>query len=115
MPVTTPLVNPLSIGGTMTHPPSRPPLASAVLLTCLSLSGCFAARISTHVAEPIRPRQPADVAILAVMPGVVEPGSEWIRPEAMQTLLDGLTRRFPSIRIFDPETTGARLADQSFA
>jgi hypothetical protein len=77
------------------------------------LTGCFTAPISTTVAQPIRPTQPADVTVLAVMPIVVEGGSEWMRPEAMDALVAGLTERFPGIRIIDPTTAGARLADRS--
>jgi hypothetical protein len=81
----------------------------------LLLSGCFAASITTHVAEPIRPLQSADVAVLAVMPVLSEAGSEWMRPQTMDRLVRGLQRRFPGIQVLDPETSGARLADQSYA
>ncbi len=87
----------------------------AVFALAPLVSGCFQAVISTHVAEPIRPARSEEIAVLAVMPGVVEPGSEWLRPQAMQSLVRGLAQRFPHVRLIDPETTGARLADQSLA
>lgn len=93
----------------------RLPAAPALLGLSTILAGCWAATISTSIAEPVRPSQLADAGVLAVMPGVVGAGSEWIRPEAMERLVRGLTQRFPGVRIIDPETTGARLAAQSYA
>jgi hypothetical protein len=87
----------------------------AVLGGSLLLSGCFAASIRTHVSEPVRPPQSAEVAVLAVMPVLSEMGSEWMRPQTMDQLVRGLQRRFPGVQVLDPETTGARLADQSYA
>jgi len=94
---------------------SRLHLSALSVVFSSALSGCFAASISTHIAEPIRPRQSEDVAVLAVMPGVVQSGSEWMRPQAMESLVRGLAQRFPGIQIVDPETAAARLAAQSMA
>lgn len=78
------------------------------------ISGC-AASISTHVSEPVRPAQPSEVTVLAVMPGTVEPGSEWLRRETVQQLVLALTELHPSIEIIGPEETAQRLSAQSLA
>jgi hypothetical protein len=84
-----------------------------VVLSPLAL-GCSAS-ISTQVSEPVRPPQPAEVAVLAIMPGTVETGSEWIRPETMHRLVAALADRYPAIEIVSPEESAQRLTDRSLA
>lgn len=84
-------------------------------LACLgSLTGCMAS-ISTRVEEPIPPSHVEDVTVLAVMPGAIEHGSEWLRPHAMRTLVAALEDRFPGTVIIGPEDAARRLADRVLA
>lgn len=90
-------------------------LRSAALgFAVMALTGC-AASISTHVQEPIQPSGPADVEVLAIMPGIVESGSEWVRPQTMESLVLALRERFPEIEILPPDEVARRLAVQSRA
>jgi hypothetical protein len=90
-------------------------MAQGVVLALSPLVLGCAASISTEVSEPVRPPQPAEVAVLAIMPGTVETGSEWIRPETMQRLVTALADQHPAIELISPEETARRLTDRSLA
>lgn len=78
------------------------------------LPGC-AASISTHLSEPVRPDQPTEVSVLAVMPAAVEPGSEWIRPQTVERLVSALQESYPDVEIVGPAEAARRLEAESIA
>ena len=92
----------------------RPLAATVGLLQAVSLGGCMAS-IATHVEEPVPLEQTPDVAVLAVMPGAVEAGSEWVRPRAMARLVEALRERLPNTVVIGPDEAAHRLAEQSLA
>lgn len=83
----------------------------------IALIGCVGcmASIATRVDEPIPPVYLTDISVLAIMPGTVDDGSEWIRPYAMESLVTTLEDRLPGTVVIGPEESAARLAELSLA
>lgn len=91
----------------------RRALVLAVLAPAL-LSGC-AAGIVTGVSEPVRPRGPAVVRTLAVMPVTMEAGSQGMAPDLMAELIGALEARFPELWVVHPDEVRLRLSASSAA
>lgn len=84
------------------------------LALALVLSGC-AAGIHSHVAQPVAPSHHLSVPVLAVMPVTAEIGSEGLRPDFTEALMDGLAKWYPGVTLIHPRETARRLAESEAA
>ena len=91
-----------------------PTLSTMTLASVLATAGC-AASIQTRVTEPVPLESSSSVAVLAVMPGTVAPGSEWLRTHAMQRLVEAVSERYPGVVLVGPDEAVQRLTNQSLA
>ena len=98
----------------MTARRRRRELQGVFIASLMGTAGCMAG-IATTVAEPIPLTRASDVAVLAIMPGIVDPGSEWLRPHAMDRLVVELEEQLPGTRIVPPDESGRRLAERGLA